>query len=150
MSLTLLRLIPVDPHLVPEPTRRQAGRDLLAGLVGDPSSVCDLIQEQVSLVDCGGNLERISCPRCGAPLTEEWWGEAMDAAHRTGFRELVVALPCCRGSCSLNDLHYDWPMGFARYVLEARDPGVNHLASDQLQRLEDALGCKLRIIWARY
>lgn len=150
MSLTLLRLIPADPYIVPDLARRQAGQDLLAGLVRNPASVSGRVEEQVVFVDCGENLERISCPRCHAPLTDEWWGEAMDVAYRTGFRELGVLLPCCGESCSLNDLHYDWPMGFARYVLEARNPEVNGLDAAHLQALEDTLECKLRIIWGRY
>jgi hypothetical protein len=50
----------------------------------------------------------------------------------------------------LNNLRYDWPMGFARYVLEASDPEVDGLNAEHLQASEDALGWKLRIIWARY
>ena len=58
----------------------------------------------------------------------------MDRAYRSGFRQLAVILPCCGRSCSLNDSIYDWPMGFARYILEAEDPGISRLDDRQLSR----------------
>jgi hypothetical protein len=150
MSVTLLRLIPTDPYFVPDSQRRQAGQDLLAGLVQDPGTVSSLVEEQVVFVDCGQNLERISCPRCNTSLENEWWGDAMDAVHLAGFGQFAVTMPCCGESCSLNDLRYEWPMGFARYVLQAEDPGLNGLAAEHIEALEGALGCKIRIVWARY
>jgi hypothetical protein len=150
MSVTVLRLIPTDPAYVPDTPRRQAGRAVLATAVGGLARVGSVVKEEVGFVDCGENFERVSCPRCPACLEKSWWGETMDKAYLTGFRDLAVILPCCGAVCSLNDLNYDWPAGFARYVLEAKSPEVAELDEQQLRTLEEALGCRLRIIWARY
>jgi hypothetical protein len=150
MSHNILRIIAADPKYVPDPRQRQAGQDLLATFVGGSAEVRDAVEDQVVFVDCGENLDRISCPLCSVPLAKKWWFEAMEGAYRSGFRELAVTLPCCGGSCSLNDLIYDWPMGFARYILETEDPGISGLEHRQLRALEEALGCRLRTIWAHY
>lgn len=152
MSMNILRLIPTDPRFAPEPSRRRAALELLAGMVRNrrPDALSDEVRDEVGLVDSGVNTRRISCPECEAELTDWWWSEAIDAAYRTECRELDVTLPCCGTRRSLNDLNYDWPMGFARYVLAAEDPEVRGLDAGQIQALEDALGCKLRIIWAHY
>lgn len=45
---------------------------------------CDFIKVEINetpvFVDCGENLERISCPECSAGLDFEWWGDSMDKA----------------------------------------------------------------------
>lgn len=150
MSVTLLRLIPTDPGYVPNTPQQQAGQALLTTVVGGLAQVSSVVKEEVGFVDCGENFERVSCPRCSASLVEPWWGEAMDKAYLSRFRDLAVILPCCGAVCSLNDLNYDWPAGFARYVLEVKSPEVAELDGQQLRALEEALGCRLRIIWARY
>jgi hypothetical protein len=47
----------------------------------------------------------------------------MDASYRSAFEDLAVRTPCCHTDTTLNELDYDWPAGFARFVLEARNPG---------------------------
>jgi hypothetical protein len=51
---------------------------------------------------------------------------------------------------SLNDLVYSWPSGFARYTLEAMNPGLGSLPERVHARLESVLGCRVRVIWAHY
>ena len=141
MSHNILRLIATEPEYVPDPRQQQAGQHLLATFVGRSTEVRGTVEDDVAFVDCGANMDRMSCPLCGAPLAKPWWDESMDRAYRSGFRQLAVILPCCGRSCSLNDLIYDWPMGFARYILEAEDPGISRLDDRQLRALEGALGC---------
>ncbi len=74
----------------------------------------------------------------------------MTTAHETAFGALGVTTPCCTSQTTLNDLVYDWPAGFARFVLEARNPGVAGLLSPADQAiLEAALGCPVRQVLAR-
>ena len=49
---------------------------------------------------------------------------AMDQAYRFSFVDLAVSVPCCNAQLSLNDLRYEWPAGFARFILEAQSPGA--------------------------
>ena len=51
------------------------------------------------------------------------WTEAIHAAAAAGFADLDVRVPCCRSKTSLNDLDYRGPAVFARFVLEATEPG---------------------------
>ncbi len=78
--------------------------------------------DSIDVVSCGANLEQISCPQCGAELAFDWWGEAVSERYGTGFSTLVVTVPCCGVETSLNELTYDWPMGFARFRIEVRQP----------------------------
>ena len=75
----------------------------------------------------------------------------MDRAAADDFEALAVTLPCCGASSTLNDLVYHWPAGFARYVLEAMNPGpAGFLDPEQLAQLQLDLGCELRQINAHY
>src|SRR5438093_1118722 len=58
-----------------------------------------------------------------------------------------------RREATLNDLRYVWPAGFARFVLQARNPGLQgamDLPAVDRAALEAIVGCRLRTIWARY
>jgi len=99
----------------PSGTQDQA-RSLFASLV-QGEDIRASVTEDVAFVDPGSNLERILCPKCGNVLSEDWWGQAMDRAYaETQFQNLDVTVPCCERRCSLNDLCYDGPAGFARFL----------------------------------
>lgn len=70
----------------------------------------------------------------------------MDAAYASHFADLTTTTPCCGASGSLNDLHYEWPAGFARFTLEALNPNAD-LDDQHLLTLESILGCPVRVIW---
>jgi hypothetical protein len=100
-------------------------------------------------VDCGENFESVRCPSCGADAMA-WWGDAMDRAW-TGdaFGDLAITTPCCAARTTLHDLRYDFTQGFARFQLRA----TNHdgaLAPDVVARIERALGCPVRVVYAHY
>lgn len=74
----------------------------------------------------------------------------MEVGHSQQFRVLRVLTPCCGLRTSLNRLSYTMAAGFARCVLEAVNPGVGALADSVRARLEQSLGCTVRVIWAHY
>ena len=74
----------------------------------------------------------------------------MSRAFESAFVSLTVSVPCCGSTISLNDLHYERPAGFARFVLEARNPNVADLPEEEIAGLSSILGASLRLIWARY
>jgi hypothetical protein len=43
-------------------------------------------------------------------------------------------------------LNYDWPQGFARFRIEAKNPNLAKLPEETLHQFEEILGCKTRII----
>jgi hypothetical protein len=73
----------------------------------------------------------------------------MDDAFKNRFTNRAVSPPCCRANLDLNDLRYDWPAGFARFVLEALY-ALEDLSDSSLAELSEILGTPLRKIWAHY
>jgi hypothetical protein len=150
MSDNFLLLIPERPTWVPSASAREAAVRLLQQALPLADDVSSAVTDEVRFVDCGANFESVRCPRCGTDLGE-WWTLAMEVAHEHKFRDLVATTPCCAARLSLNDLVYSWPMGFARYTLEALNPVIGTELPGRLQpRLEKLLGCRLRVIWAHY
>ena len=151
MSDDYLRIIPLDPTHVPSPRAQEQAIAVVKKLLRRAEEVRAIVQDEVSFVDQGQNLEEIRCPRCRATLGPEWWMTEMDRAQATRFADLSVVVPCCGARSSLNDLDYDWPAGFARFVLQVREPGLAGWLDDAaVARLEKALGARVRQIRARY
>jgi hypothetical protein len=145
MSDALLRYVPNDPTYVPSSDAASRAEALLASLLPNAETVEHEIHPTVVFVDSGANWSGVSCPACDADA-EPWWGDAMSSAHESGFADLATVAPCCGNSVSLDKLNYVWPVGFARFVLQALNPNCAGLASDQLQRLGSVVGCPLREI----
>ena len=150
MSDVFLRLIPPSPATVPPEAARRDALTAAERLLPGADEIRELVHEQVEFVDAGGNCEKIHCPSCRLEIEQPWWLERMDRAHEGRFQDLGVRPPCCGAETSLNELRYDWAQGFARYVLEIRNPGVrDEELSPLLAELKIALGFVPRVIWAR-
>jgi hypothetical protein len=103
---------------------------------------------EIQFIDQGANFESVACPSCGEDITDAW-SEWMDTAAQSQFSKLSIQLPCCGLASDLNMLQYDWPAGFARFMLEAMNPSLGDwLPQADLAVLEETLGCKLRQILA--
>ena len=149
MSSNWLSFIPLDPNQVPDVAARREVLELYRSFVPRADEVEERVSAAPEFVGAGPNLERITCPVCGRQIEFEWWGAAMNNAYSVGygFTNLMVNVPCCGEHLSLNDLQYDWPAGFARFELRARNPDVPNLPLEQTEMLEKTLGCKLKTIW---
>ena len=149
MSENFLRLIPADPLYVPTPAAQQQACSLLTSLL-HKGDIQVKVTEEVSFIDPDSNLELILCPACEAVVPLEWWSSMMDRAYiNSHFLDLTITMPCCATLASLNDLHYKWPAGFARFAIEVRSPGLD-LTEQQLSLFKPILGCSVRKIWAHY
>lgn len=149
MSDSWIRLIPTNPTYVPAPAQQEAARRLLATFTPHAQAVTARVYERVAFVDAGANLQRVSCPACRADLHDWWGGAVSSAAAGQYFDDLTVTTPCCTMRVSLNDLDYDWPVGFARFCLDAMNPNVVDLTADQIAAIAAALGHPLRRILRR-
>jgi hypothetical protein len=152
MSDDVLSVIPTDPRWQPT---REAGEQAAAiasrlALREDDLDVEVDVEwhETVAVVDCGQNLERITCGRCNAEIGTDWWGDLLEERFETGFDDLVVRLPCCGAESSLNDLDYNWPCGFAKFEIALWNPGLDWFADDELTLLAETLGHPVRQIRA--
>jgi hypothetical protein len=150
LSGYFLRLVPADPAFVPPEAARNAACDALRAALPRAEEVTATVSETLRFVSPEANLERILCPACAKDLDRDWWQGHMDHASSREFRNLRVTVPCCGAATSLDRLDYEWPAGFARFVLEASNPNVSELPGQQLRALGRLLGCQLRQIWARY
>ena len=151
MSENVLRLIPQDPDFVPSEQASRNAKGLFEHLVQDATEICASTEDCVQFFDGGECFESVRCPACGHDV-QEWWPTAMDDAWEgEGFGSLEVLTPCCDTATSLNLLRYEGEQGFARFALEARDPGLAApLSPAEVQQVEAELGCRMRQIVARY
>jgi hypothetical protein len=147
MSDDILKIIPQDPNFVPDRAAISAAERFLrqSGFILD----AHVLSNDIEFVDCGGNLESISCPFCGHQLESEWWREAMDHSYESRFKNRTLLLPCCNQESTLDKLTYHWPMGFARFVIRLRNP-VEAWTQENIAQLETLLKTPLKEIWAHY
>ncbi|WP_369383226.1 hypothetical protein [Streptomyces sp. cg36] len=153
MSDTYLTVIPTDPLWQPGKEAGDRAMAALSGMLPDSDARLGLVNQWhdgVELILCGSNLEKISCPHCGAQCATGWWTDLVSERYDQGFVRLMAALPCCGVDTSLNDLVYDWPMGFARFRIEVMYPGRSWLTAEELSRLADTLGHRVRQILSHY
>jgi hypothetical protein len=150
MSTTIFKLIPSDPQYIPAGERQLRAMDVLRSSFHSCNDIKTSETGDVQFIDAGNNLESIFCTKCGMSLSMDWWIEAMDALYEANkFSNLFIKTPCCETPCSLNDLRYVLPVGFARFVIEITDC-IDNISDDLQKELEDVLGCSLKKVWAYY
>jgi hypothetical protein len=149
MSDDVLKIIPTDPYFVPGKEAIQEAKTAFSKIILKADEINISIEENVVFVDQGENFERVLCSFCGYKL-DEWWNEEMGKASENHFLDLKVLVPCCKKNTTLNDLRYEWPAGFARFIMEAINPYVNDIEESDIKTLESILGVHLRTIKAHY
>jgi hypothetical protein len=149
MSSITLKLIPSEPFFTPTSESQDRLEQHLRLLFEDGQSVFITAENTLLFVDSGTGLEQILCPFCLTSLGIDWWQKLMDEAYTIHFQNLRLATPCCNKETSLNDLYYQWPVGFARFIVEIRNY-ENKIDTKELRELEDIVGCHLKAIYAQY
>ncbi|MCM2453984.1 hypothetical protein HGO37_01160 [Rhizobium sp. CG4] len=149
MSETILRYVPLDPNWQPSDEQSGQAVSLLKAMAPLAENVSGHFEDDVRFYDPGENWSGVKCPNCKADV-EGWWGEAMDTAFASEFKNLSAEAPCCSTTVNLNGLDYVWPAGFGRFALEALNPTMDDTTHEQDQQLAERLGAPLRKIWARY
>jgi hypothetical protein len=150
MPETYLRFIPVIPDFVPGFETIDPAVNLLKKGLPQAGNVEFRLTGHIEFINSGSLFERIHCPFCRHEIYIETWDEWMGRALAEHFQALIIQTPCCKKEASLNDLIYDQPQGFARFVLETRVPEVFDLPDGLLPGLEKTLNTSLRPIWAMY
>lgn len=146
VSQHFLLFIPLDPaHVPPASAQRLAVEILSSAMPAD--EVAAETDDHITFHDCGENFEDVRCPVCAVTVEQADWHRWMDAAYSSetdGFHFDDITLDCGH-SAALNDLHYDFDQGFARFALTATNPR-GPVPKALLADLEAALGCKLKQI----
>jgi hypothetical protein len=73
----------------------------------------------------------------------------MDKAYEERFEDLAFNTPCCHKQTSLNNLSYQSPAGFAKFVITV-EGAENEIQPRDLDDLQQILGTKLKTFWAHY
>lgn len=146
MSDCIIKIIPKDPFYKVSDLALQSAKSFLQAQIR-----CDFIEVEINetpvFVDCGHNLERISCPECSTELDFEWWGETMDQAAECEFKSLKTEMPCCKRILSLNDLVYYFPCGFASALISIFNP-PQPIDNKIIDAIENILGTNVRLVEA--
>jgi hypothetical protein len=150
-----IRLVPADPNWQPEPEAAAAVVTYVASLFSGPGDAVDEMKQtfsrRVTLIDAGMYTERIRCPRCTGDISMDWLGD-MVRDNGMSFYHLDVAVPCCGAVVELNALHYENPVGFARFEVSAMNAtrARYELDTNELARVADLPGHPVAQILARY
>lgn len=149
MSDDWIRVVPADPTHVPTAGREQALRSALHDLIPSAEDVGVQVAEDVTFIDAGANQDMVRCPDCGVDLDDDWWAAALSKSYaESGFADRSVVVPCCGALSDLNELDYgEWPIAFARWWIDCRNPGTGRLSPAQNRMLADALGHPVTIVY---
>ena len=144
MSDNWVIVMPEAADYVPSEEAQRKAVALFKELAPSADEVKAEASAGIRFIDCGANLERVLCPDCGAEIEIDWWQDRMGQEAEAGFPLRRIPLPCCGAARNLDELRYDWPQGFARFSVEAMNPGIGDLTDEQLRAFEAILGCRVR------
>lgn len=149
MSENWILIVPKLPGHVPSKDELKAALELLEKSMPGAGEIKIVQSEHVQFFDCGGNLETITCPRCGANIGFDWWGETMssDYDEKSGFQLNEYRLPCCSASASLTELNYAFHQAFGRFSLSVMNPNIGKISDDAVNEIEAALGCAVSVVY---
>jgi hypothetical protein len=109
MSENWLILIPKSPDYVPSKSAQDQAIALFKTIAPQANEVGAEVSERPRLIDCGANLQKISCPCCQKELNIDLWIDWVSQEAELSFPLKPVPLPCCGAIRNLADLIYDWP-----------------------------------------
>jgi hypothetical protein len=162
MSELCIRVIPTDPEWQPTAGAAAGTTEYAAGLFAGPGDHVEAVEpvfyERVTLIDGGGYMQDVFCPRCGAAIGLNWFWDLLTA--RNGGRavggpavcDLGVTVPCCGAALTLPELRFEAPVGFARFEVSARNwsRDVWELGGEELAAAGAVLGHPVTQVLAHY
>jgi len=155
VSDDFIRLIPMDAAWQPPRLSADAATsyvsDLFAGSGRSVDEVTSEYFDTVTLIDAGVNTSKAKCHLCNQSIDLDWVFEVINELDAS-LANLDVVSPCCGAVVSLNDLDYDWPMGFARFeitVMNGSRPKYE-LDAEELGQVALLLGHPVRQVLAHY
>ena len=124
MSDSYICLVPIDPYVVPSPESRSGIIAAVRRLFPDSDLIDDVVSSGIQFIDCGSNLDSITCCHCKAVISDGAWGDLMSIDYKDsqqGFLLQAYQMPCCGTTARLCDLKYDFDIGFARFCIRIRN-----------------------------
>jgi len=130
--------------------------ELFSGSDGDVDEVTCEFYERVTLIDAGENTSQISCPHCDGEVSREWFLDLVEENYVETGEDLTlrdVTVPCCGWVVPLDELRYEWPVGFARFEVCIMNPtraNKYELDAGELDRVGALLGHPVTQVLAHY
>ena len=155
MSDNWIRLIPTSPSWQPDSAAAESAVEYVSGLFAGPGDSADEVEaefyDEVALIDSGVNTASFTCSVCSAVTEVDWVIKVVDERSED-LNDLNVQLPCCDAEASLDDLDYDWPMGFARFEIGVLNGTRARYELDEfeLDEVGKLLGHPVRQVLAHY
>ena len=151
MSDIIYRIIPESYDYLPADERAADGAVKILKMYVQVDKISWKSFENPIFVDCGSNLETITCPFCGHNIDIYVWQEMMSTCYeRSYFNNLDVFLQCCNKETTLNNLKYQLDCGFAKFVIEILNP-VEPPCKHDIYEASKCFGkLKLKMIVAEY
>ncbi|MER7609181.1 hypothetical protein [Nocardioides sp. NPDC127503] len=155
MSDNWIRLIPTDASWEPAQSSVDLAVAYVVSLFSRPGDSADevsaVLHNDVALIDSGVNTSSFKCTICSSVTDVSWVFEVV-GERSSDLSDLDVVLPCCGVTSSLNELAYDWAMGFARFEIGVLN-GTRaryELDESELRQVGELLGHPVRQILAHY
>ncbi|WP_409311018.1 hypothetical protein [Pectobacterium sp. B1J-3] len=149
MSDYIVRYFPADRFFQPSQQIADKAALFLEAVLGAP--VTYDLYDKMAFIDGGETFGDIHCPQCGKKLDVEWWSDEMSESYeKSHFHRLDITTPCCGVNTTLDQLNYEFPVSFGRFLLNVENP--DELLSnkpEQFAELEILVGGNLREIVAR-
>lgn len=155
MSDSYIRLIPTDVRWQPTPEAAAAAVAYVARLFSGPGDAVERVDYQfydrVTVIDAGEYTTRITCPRCDGDISMDWLGDLI-RERGLSFDDLDASVPCCGAVVPLNTLHYEEPIGYARFEVSAMNAtrGRYELDDQELDDVASLLGHAVSQILTHY
>ncbi len=148
MSDDFIVLVPRDPRFAASFDAQTRVVAVLRRLAPSADLVEPEVSDAIRFHDAGANFESISCPRCTAEISIDWWQEHMDEdTKEEGFLFERYATPCCGVPLTLNELVYESPQAFGRTSWTVQNANVGELDQTALRELESAAGTPLVAVY---
>ncbi|WP_111306817.1 hypothetical protein [Confluentibacter sediminis] len=145
-----LKIIPTKPNYEPSTEQQKEVIKYLATEFSE-NEIRSILMKNIEFIDSGENFESVRCNHCGQKIEIENWQEAMDKAYQNSFADLTFLTPCCHKQTCLNDLEYEMPSGFSKYIIELINPNIkDNQKADLIKNLNEILGQDMELIWAHY
>lgn len=147
MSDDFLRLYVKDVSFIPEEHAVNNALVYLKELAPKADSIDFTSDPAVAMIDCGADLESVSCPHCGAELDMQHWHEWMEADYKAGtFMLAPIAMRCCGKKAALNDLTYREHIGFAKVWIDIMNPRIEAVSAEVLDIVSRILGSEVSMV----
>ena len=148
MSDAYIHIIPAEVDAAPDRQKNESAAAYFRSIAPQADEISNSISDRLEFVHCSDNFEKICCPSCGNEIETALWQDWMEQdCGENGFALIKHSMPCCDAQCTLHDLVYEWPQGFARSGICAMNANIGKLSEKQRSQFEAILGYPVHVIY---